>query len=162
MTKTGSFHTRFPLAGLFFLIAVTLAIPLTVWSMNNASTNVKQQAAITPRVIFYDCKNFEVSRDCGTKTYNARRNNITNKWTINSINMGTYDNWSDKAESIKVVDFPAGYSIRFYENEKWGGNYITVTVSDSNTAEKVPDLSKYWRQGIFISFANQITSFKSL
>ncbi len=45
MARKGyGFSDRFPHVGLFFIIALILAIPLTVWSLNNASTNFIQQA----------------------------------------------------------------------------------------------------------------------
>jgi hypothetical protein len=43
--KSIGFRRRFPHFGLFLVIAVTLAIPLTVWSLNNVSTNTQQHAA---------------------------------------------------------------------------------------------------------------------
>jgi hypothetical protein len=43
--KSIGFRVRFPHFGLFLVIAVTLAIPLTVWSLNNVSTITRQEAA---------------------------------------------------------------------------------------------------------------------
>ena len=45
MAKTVTITDRFPFAGVFFVIAVALAVPLTVWSLNHAPTQTKQQAA---------------------------------------------------------------------------------------------------------------------
>jgi hypothetical protein len=45
MAKKGyGFADRFPHFGIFFVIALTLAIPLTVWSLRNTPTNFTQQA----------------------------------------------------------------------------------------------------------------------
>lgn len=46
--KSYGFRQRFPFAGLFLVIAVAVAIPLTVWSLNNVSTITNQQAQ-TPK-----------------------------------------------------------------------------------------------------------------
>jgi hypothetical protein len=165
MARQVTISDRFPFAGLFIVIAIALAVPLTVWSLSNVPTQTNQQAATLvcsggPFVKLYDCKNYQ----CSSVTYCARKNPITNKWTVSSLNIGTYDEFNDKAESLQLVGFPAGYSVRFYDNEKWSGDYITTIVSSNNAykTEGVPDLSIYWRVGLFNSFANKITSFKSL
>jgi hypothetical protein len=45
MARKGyGFSDRFPHFGIFLVIAVAIAIPLTVWSLNNASTNTRQYA----------------------------------------------------------------------------------------------------------------------
>jgi len=58
MAKRGyGFADRFPHVGIFLIIAVTIAIPLTVWSLNNVSTQTKQHAATcTPRPACLDAK----------------------------------------------------------------------------------------------------------
>ncbi len=45
MARKISFSERFPLAGIFLVIAVAIAIPLTTWSLNNVSTQTQQFAA---------------------------------------------------------------------------------------------------------------------
>ncbi len=45
MARKISFSERFPLAGIFLVIAVAIAIPLTIWSLNNVSTQTQQFAA---------------------------------------------------------------------------------------------------------------------
>ncbi len=45
MAKTNDFAARFPHAGIFLVIAVAIAIPLTVWSLNNVPTNTQQFAS---------------------------------------------------------------------------------------------------------------------
>lgn len=44
MAKTEGYKNRFPYAGLLLLLAVILAIPLTIWSLYYAPTNTQQQA----------------------------------------------------------------------------------------------------------------------
>jgi len=44
MAKSNGFTSRFPNFGIFFVIAIALAIPLTTWSLNNVSTNTQQHA----------------------------------------------------------------------------------------------------------------------
>ncbi len=46
MAKNTGFKKRFPHTTIFFVIAIAIAIPLTVWSLNNVSTNLSQEAAI--------------------------------------------------------------------------------------------------------------------
>jgi len=43
--KSIGFRVRFPHFGLFLVIAIAIAIPLTVWSLNNVSTQTQQDAA---------------------------------------------------------------------------------------------------------------------
>ncbi len=50
MAKSLGFRKRFPHAGLFLIIAIILAIPFTVWSLNHVSTQTQQHAAYT-----YNC-----------------------------------------------------------------------------------------------------------
>jgi hypothetical protein len=42
--RSHGFSKRFPNFGLFLVIALAIAIPLTVWSLKNASTNIEQFA----------------------------------------------------------------------------------------------------------------------
>jgi len=45
MAKRGNnFSDRFPHFTIFIVIAIAIAIPLTVWSLKNASTNIEQLA----------------------------------------------------------------------------------------------------------------------
>lgn len=45
MAKSIGFRNRFPHFGIFFVLAVALAIPITTYSLNNVSTNLNQYAA---------------------------------------------------------------------------------------------------------------------
>ncbi|HYM65131.1 MAG TPA: hypothetical protein VES68_01445 [Candidatus Sulfotelmatobacter sp.] len=40
-----SFNKRYPSFGIFLIVALMIAVPLTVWSLNNVSTNTSQYAA---------------------------------------------------------------------------------------------------------------------
>lgn len=55
-----SFLQRFPHFGLIMIIAVVLAIPLTVWSTKNVSTQTEQHASVAPEPY---CSSFNI-RDC--------------------------------------------------------------------------------------------------
>lgn len=62
--KSNRFTDRFPHFGLFLVIAIALAIPLTVWSLNNVSTITQQEAALRD---VYDC--IHRSPDCPSSIY---------------------------------------------------------------------------------------------
>lgn len=47
MAKRVTFSDRFPFAGLFIVIAIALAVPLTVWSLNHAPTQTKNYAQVS-------------------------------------------------------------------------------------------------------------------
>ncbi len=46
MAKSIKFRERFPHFGIFLVIAIALAIPFTVWSLNNIQTQTQQYAAM--------------------------------------------------------------------------------------------------------------------
>lgn len=44
MVKKMSFNQRFPHFGIILVLAIAISIPLTVWSLHNASTQIQQEA----------------------------------------------------------------------------------------------------------------------
>lgn len=80
MAKKISFSERFPLAGIFLVIAIALAIPLTTWSLNNVSTQTEQHAATATCTSTYGASCYKyscpsgyisVSGTCGLMTDSA-------------------------------------------------------------------------------------------
>jgi hypothetical protein len=68
MAKSSGFMKRFPHAGIFFVIAVAFAIPLTTWSLNNVSTQTEQHATM-PSYYYSQYSSAWNTSTCNTTKY---------------------------------------------------------------------------------------------
>lgn len=146
MAKT-SFLQRFPHAGIIMVFAIVLAIPLTVWSLNNVSTQTEQQAQSTSTCTSnggvcykYWCPNgmAKIQGTCGaladpaccTGTLSAPTGVKAYSWycNINGVEHDTINfNWSKVTYANQYVIHHRIYST----DNRYSYNTITVNGASS-------------------------------
>lgn len=143
MAKGNKFKTRFPHFRIFIVIAVAIAIPITLWSFNNAPTNYQQFAQApkcgpnnqnptcpTDYKCTYIANNPLFGGNCALKTLKAVKNLLSDhscKYNFNGPNDANFTFSWDKVQNANIYKVYGNY---YYVNQ---GSLVNVKVGPYNT-----------------------------
>lgn len=146
MAKSLGFKKRFPHTTIFLVLALAIAVPFTVWSVNNASTNIYQQAASNKTggssslnlVLVSDENANGIANYKDTVTFNV----ITTQTDYPYVSLLCYQNntlvYSAAAGFYDSYPWPGSRNMPLYSSRWVGGAADCTATLDNQSKSKRP------------------------